>query len=56
MRRNAISDSQAPGLTRRHLLRAAAMSLAAPASLCLAGVAGDTSPRLALVILRGRVF
>ena len=41
------------GLTRRSLLRAAAASFAAPASLCLAGAAGNAAPRLALVILRG---
>jgi uncharacterized protein (DUF1501 family) len=41
------------GLTRRHLLRAAAASLAAPATLCLAGAADSAAPRLALVILRG---
>ncbi len=51
MRRTIASTST--GLTRRHLLRAAAASLTAPASLCLAGSAGNAAPRLALVILRG---
>ena len=47
------SAASGGGLTRRSLLRAAAASFAAPASLCLAGAAGDAAPRLALVILRG---
>jgi uncharacterized protein (DUF1501 family) len=48
-----LSSPASTGLTRRHLLRAAAAWLAAPASLCLAGAAGSAAPRLALVILRG---
>ena len=47
------SPASTHSLSRRDLLRAAAVSLAAPASLCLAGVAGMAAPRLALVILRG---
>ena len=48
-----VSNGSHEGLTRRRLLQAAATSLAAPVSLCLAGAAGNAAPRLALVILRG---
>lgn len=53
MRRITALHDTGCGLTRRHLLGAAAASLAAPTSLCLAGNGSAVSPRLALVILRG---
>ena len=53
MPRTTLLASNGSVLSRRQLLRVAAASLAAPASLCLAGAADDKAPRLALIILRG---
>lgn len=54
MRRSTASCPEGRVMTRRQLLQAAAAaSLGASASLCLAGSGHAASPRLALVILRG---